>query len=473
MNPPSRNQPRRARTRKLQTHERTKTRSGTSLATLSLAVFVTVVLLMGSTAQASEPAEGTARVLCVGVTPTIWGTSGNDVLTGTPGDDVIAGLEGNDIIHGLGGDDIILGGYGWDTIYGGPGDDRICGGHGNDQLYGQNGVDTIHGQGGDDTLYGGDGDDALFGGQANDTIHGHDGADLLVGDTGHDTLFGGAGADILLGASGNDRLRGGDGNDELWGGNGEQDVHLQTEDGIDSFHQIEGFPATTASSDGGTPATTNVSAQSVGSSAIGVPAVTFAVNIAGKTVAIQKVYMGEHCTEANVGQFYYSLPCDESGAFEWLEHEGAPVEIDKLNPVEVSYCISNLLTCARVSDEKSHVEELMRRDGLSDRNGEDRNNSVKHAYWAYRLAKRIGPAAAFTVLENHEIVPSTLSYATSLHRNSVHMDLINNNVGVRLFYSQQNLTDAQAWEALKAAAQQGHLCHLSADKRQLIGECGF
>jgi Ca2+-binding RTX toxin-like protein len=52
---------------------------------------------------------------CLGTTPTIVGTPGDDTLAGTAGRDVINGLQGNDTIDGGVGPDVICGGDGDDT----------------------------------------------------------------------------------------------------------------------------------------------------------------------------------------------------------------------------------------------------------------------------------------------------------------------------------------------------------------------
>jgi Ca2+-binding RTX toxin-like protein len=123
---------------------------------------------------------------CFGATPTITGTSGNDVLTGTPGPDVIMGGDGNDTIDGLGGDDLICGGNG---------DDTLVGGAGNDGLDGGIGIDTLDGSSGNDYLTGGLGDDSLTGGSGEDLITGEGGNDKLNGGPDTDALDGGAGTD--------------------------------------------------------------------------------------------------------------------------------------------------------------------------------------------------------------------------------------------------------------------------------------
>lgn len=75
-------------------------------------------------------------ISCGGLTPTIWGTHGNDLIAGTRGPDVIAGLGGNDNIDGAKGNDVICGGSGDDTLYGSGGDDVLDGGPGIDSCDG-------------------------------------------------------------------------------------------------------------------------------------------------------------------------------------------------------------------------------------------------------------------------------------------------------------------------------------------------
>ena len=110
--------------------------------------------------QGVLPGATAPVVKCDGLTATIIGTSGNDVITGTKGVDIIAGLNGNDVISGLGGRDRICGGNGNDRINGGSGNDRIIGGAGNDRLLGV---------GGRDLLIGGDGADFCNGGKGRNT----------------------------------------------------------------------------------------------------------------------------------------------------------------------------------------------------------------------------------------------------------------------------------------------------------------
>lgn len=98
---------------------------------------------------------------CAGMTPTIRGTTGPDVLTGTTKPDVIMGLGGADVIRG------------------GNDDDVICGGAGDDNLRGENGVDTLLGGFGNDVLSGGNGDDSLTGGPGADVLNGGGGVNQL------------------------------------------------------------------------------------------------------------------------------------------------------------------------------------------------------------------------------------------------------------------------------------------------------
>ena len=77
-------------------------------------------------------------VTCQGLTATIVGTPGNDIITGTPGRDIIQGRGGNDIIKGRGGDDVICGGRDSDVLYGGAGHDRLDGGASTDFCDGGN-----------------------------------------------------------------------------------------------------------------------------------------------------------------------------------------------------------------------------------------------------------------------------------------------------------------------------------------------
>ncbi|MCB9433644.1 MAG: hypothetical protein H6668_16860 [Ardenticatenaceae bacterium] len=112
---------------------------------------------------------------CLGRTPTIWGTNGNDVIVGTAGNDVIMGKAGNDQIDGGGGNDF------------------ICGGAGNDVISGGDGQDVMSGEAGADTISGGLGDDKLDGNAGNDVLDGGAGRNLIFAGEGFDSCAAGVG----------------------------------------------------------------------------------------------------------------------------------------------------------------------------------------------------------------------------------------------------------------------------------------
>lgn len=80
---------------------------------------------------------------CDGLTPTMTGTGGNDVLQGTEADDVILGFAGNDTLIGGGGNDVLCGNEGDDELQGGDGNDVLDGGPDNDLMVGGPGDDVI------------------------------------------------------------------------------------------------------------------------------------------------------------------------------------------------------------------------------------------------------------------------------------------------------------------------------------------
>ncbi|MDG1208233.1 MAG: choice-of-anchor Q domain-containing protein [Paracoccaceae bacterium] len=187
----------------------------------------------------------------------IDGLGGNDLITGLSGDDTIRGGQGVDIIRGGADDDLLMGGSGKDRIFGEGGSDNIEGGAGNDRLLGLSGNDTVRGDegddlvsggGGNDLVLGGDGDDRLRGGRDSDTLLAGEGKDRLQGGTGNDRLFGQAGNDKLTGAGGADELFGGNGidrlygrrgNDELTGGEGVDRFFFNLGDGSDTITDFE------------------------------------------------------------------------------------------------------------------------------------------------------------------------------------------------------------------------------------------
>jgi Ca2+-binding RTX toxin-like protein len=141
----------------------------------------------------------------------IWGGTGNDVLSSGDGKDEVHGGDGDDEIN-CGDDD--------DTAFGERGLDVIMGGGGMDELHGGDDADELYGETGNDTLKGGQGNDILDGGTQSDTLEGFQGDDLLFGRSGNDVLLGGEGEDVLRGHNGDDRLDGGLGADLLLGGTG-------------------------------------------------------------------------------------------------------------------------------------------------------------------------------------------------------------------------------------------------------------
>lgn len=111
-------------------------------------------------------------------------------------------------MYGTSGDDMLTGSDGNDSVFAGAGNDTIAGGHGDDQLYGEEGNDTITASYGNNHLEGGAGDDhlsikqfgyatqkylshTLIGGTGNDLLEGYVSADTYVfnpGD-GHDIII--------------------------------------------------------------------------------------------------------------------------------------------------------------------------------------------------------------------------------------------------------------------------------------------
>lgn len=164
---------------------------------------------------------------------TIYGLSGNDVLTGNASSDVIYGDAGADIIDGGAGADTMYGGIGNDTFYIDNLGDRIVEyyGEGNDQAFasvdftmeanlenltqtgtaninvtGNDYANTITGNSGNNSIYGGVGGDFLLGMDGDDQLYGQDGKDFLQGGAGNDLLVGGVGLDELTGGAGADRF---------------------------------------------------------------------------------------------------------------------------------------------------------------------------------------------------------------------------------------------------------------------------
>lgn len=199
-----------------------------SSATTSSARFRTLAGVFAAGAMLATvlvvPAGAQAGATCDGVTATIVGTNGADVLVGTDGPDVIAGLGGNDRIDGLDGDDVICGDDGNDTIRAGRGEDTILGGGGNDIIRGQQSADVIDGGDGNDIIRGNNGADMIWGRAGNDTLLGGKGQDVVRGGAGADEIGGGNHDDTVLGGADDDILRGGNGADVVDGGAGVDDM---------------------------------------------------------------------------------------------------------------------------------------------------------------------------------------------------------------------------------------------------------
>ncbi len=201
-----------------------------------------------------------------GLSQTLNGGDGADIVDGGSATDVLDGGAGNDSIDGNGGDDTITGGTGLDTITGGLGADSIDGGDDADSLQGGEGADTLLGGQGSDTLEGGIGADSLDGGTEGDSLDGGSGEDTLIGGSGLDTirggddadsidggddadqLFGDAGADTILGGAGADTIEGGTGNDSVEGGAGADVINT----GDDADFILGGSGDTVDGGEGGT-----------------------------------------------------------------------------------------------------------------------------------------------------------------------------------------------------------------------------
>jgi len=129
-----------------------------------------------NTRVVEAPAPGPAA--CRGVTATVKGTAGDDVLHGTGGADVVAAFGGDDEIRTGAGRDLICAGRGIDFVSGGTAADRVFGGAQRDRLLGRGGPDVLRGGAGPDRLLGGRGGDRLRGGAGFDRCFGGPGIDV-------------------------------------------------------------------------------------------------------------------------------------------------------------------------------------------------------------------------------------------------------------------------------------------------------
>ncbi|HEX7131807.1 MAG TPA: calcium-binding protein [Iamia sp.] len=194
----------------------------------------------------------------------LFGGTGNDVLTGGSGRDQLFGQAGNDTVLGKGGFDFLFGGTENDTLTGGDADDQVFGEAGDDRMIWNPGDDTDlnEGGGGIDTVevVGGNGlevftttangtrvrfdrlDPAPFSidvGTSEKLVLNANGGDDRFSATGNlaaliaITVDGGTGADTILGSNGVDVLRGGDGVDFVDGQQGNDVAFLGA--GDDAF----------------------------------------------------------------------------------------------------------------------------------------------------------------------------------------------------------------------------------------------
>ncbi|MES2193997.1 MAG: calcium-binding protein [Pseudomonadota bacterium] len=211
----------------------------------------------------------------------LFGGSGNDVLTGGSGADQLFGQDDNDTLLGKGGSDLLFGGGGNDTLTGGDGDDQVFGEAGNDRMIWNPGDDSDLFEGGadDDTaeVNGGNGDEqftitangsrvrfdrinpapfsldigttehlVVNANGGNDTITAGNGLAALItleldGGAGNDTITGGDGADIIIGGTGNDIVFGGGGNDTALLGDDDDTFIWNPGDGSDTVEGQGGF----------------------------------------------------------------------------------------------------------------------------------------------------------------------------------------------------------------------------------------
>ncbi|HEX8233796.1 MAG TPA: calcium-binding protein [Caulobacteraceae bacterium] len=141
--------------------------------------------------------------------------SGNDNIFTGAGDDALRGRAGNDTLSGLDGADTIEGGAGDDVLDGGGGDSDVL-----DYAFAAGGVTvSLNIVGNQNT--GGAGSDNIIGFE---NLTGSDHGDTLAGNLDDNILVGGKGGDNIAGLDGNDVVEGGAGADTLNGNAGEDAV---------------------------------------------------------------------------------------------------------------------------------------------------------------------------------------------------------------------------------------------------------
>jgi Ca2+-binding RTX toxin-like protein len=133
--------------------------TGACMLTMDANKAVTATFSLVPTSPLAPGPTPAAGATCLGATPTLVGTSGDDSLTGTNGADVLVGLGGNDTVAVLGGNDLVCAGEGNDTVNGGGGKDKVFGEEDNDRLKGAGGNDKLNGGPEKDKCIGGPGRD--------------------------------------------------------------------------------------------------------------------------------------------------------------------------------------------------------------------------------------------------------------------------------------------------------------------------
>ena len=117
----------------------------------SVPTSVFLLFSMVATVVFTTTAEAQTSATCNGLTATIVGSGGDDVLEGTDGDDVIVAFGGNDRIDSGEGDDVICGNSGDDQIWAGFGNNVVIGGEDDDTIH-LSGGGLVFGRAGDVTI---------------------------------------------------------------------------------------------------------------------------------------------------------------------------------------------------------------------------------------------------------------------------------------------------------------------------------
>lgn len=253
--------------------------------------------LIGGSASANGPTCDGVPATIYGLSGTIYGTAGDDVIVGSAGNDVIKARAGFDRVCGGGGDDVIYGGDGTNYLWGEDGNDRLIGGVHFDRLFGGPGKDILNPRAGPASFAnGGPGADRIivYVGTDHD-LRGYTGRDTLdlrrtpaapteywavwvewdylnnvhsitwdvpsgppqfyqgiyagravgferiLGSSHPDGLEGTAGPDVLKGNAGADRLYGFAGNDKMYGGDGNDELWASDgDDYLDGGNHYDG-----------------------------------------------------------------------------------------------------------------------------------------------------------------------------------------------------------------------------------------